>query len=216
MMVIPLGPASALYADRGELRGATRKDGVVHLTMPHRIDMVFTAGTAIVGGESKKPQDLVDSSTRRRLHRQMDTLIKQVDVPTLMLRGSLPHFNGLENKDVMFQLVCLQRLGVILLPLPIHTPYALDFLSRFRDALVPLNESRTALSAIRGTDARKVDAGVHQPSLLRAIKGVGPELEVKLITEFGSPLEVMMASEDELRGAGASKTVANRIKELVT
>ena len=177
--------------------------------MPSRIDCVFTAGDLVIGGESKRAQDLVDSTRSRRLARQMRVLIDNVDIPALLLRSYLPDFNSLDNLDVMFNLLCLQQLGVRILPLPYESHAALTYLLRYREALV--NDSRTPLSAIRGSDERKVEGG----SLLRKIKGIGPTMEAKLREEFGSTLAVLKASEEELRKAGMSVKVVERMKEMV-
>ena len=164
----------------------------------------------MVGCESKKPQDLIDSTHQRRLHRQIRTLIDQVDVPTLLIRHSLPDFNSLENLDVMFNLVCLQQLGVLVLPCPEDSQLALTYLSKYRTVLN--TESRTPLSAIRGSDSeRKAD---DSDSLLRKIRGVGPQLEQRLLSKFDSPLAVLSSSHENLVEAGASSRVATRIKEL--
>ena len=204
-----LGSSKALYADSQEFPGVGVADGVIHRHMPLRIDAVFVVGGKVVGCESKKPQDLVDSTRCRRLARQMRTLLEHTDIPTLLLRGAMPEFTTSENMDVMNNLVCLQQLGVTLLPTPVSSKLALQFLAGYRRALTP--DSRTPLSALRGTDEKKRAEG----TLLRSIKGVGARLEEKLLTVFTTPLAVLTATRDELKSAGANATVANRIKEMV-
>ena len=204
-----LGSTAALYVEPSEFPGLTEKDGVVRRTMPRRVDAVFVVDGKVVGCESKKPQDLVDSTRSRRLHRQMRTLIEIADIPVLLIRGALPVLDD-DALDTMFNLVCLQRLGVTILPCPVGSRGALKYLLRYRDALS--GESRTPLSALRGTDERKVDA---PQTLLGSIRGVGSQLEAKLMKAFGSQLSTLGAMEQELVEAGAPKKVAKRIKELV-
>ena len=205
-----LGPRAALYVDSAEFMGLDKRYGVVRMVMPLRIDAVFIAGDAVVGCESKKVKDLIDSTRSRRLARQVRTLVENVDIPTVLVRGEFPDFNTVEFLDVMRNLVCLQRLGVTLLPLPLDSVTALEFLSEYKKVLMP--ESRTMLSAVRGDDKRKVD---EKQSLLKSIKGVGSVLDGSLLATFGTPLQVLSATFDELVSAGCSKTVAKRIKELV-
>ena len=202
---VSLGSASALYADPGELPGLGTTDGVVHMTMPFRIDCVFVVGDKVVGCESKRPQDLVDSTRNRRLARQIRTLIEQTDIPTLLIRGVMPDFNSTPNMDIMQNLVCLQQIGVTLLPCPYDSHLTLQYLARYRNALNP--DSRTPLSAIRGSDTRKRE----DTSLLRRIRGVGPALEERLLASFATPIGVLSASQEELLEAGASQTMAKRI-----
>ena len=80
------GPKTALYIDSNELK-KLKGEGVVRRTMPSRIDMVFVAGDSVIGVESKKPGDLDTSIRAGRLARQMRTLMKEVDVPCLLLRN---------------------------------------------------------------------------------------------------------------------------------
>ena len=78
---VRLGPSEGLYADTKELASLGKADGVLHMSMPMRIDMVFVAGNRVIGCESKTTSDLISSTSSRRLARQMRALISSVNVP---------------------------------------------------------------------------------------------------------------------------------------
>ena len=139
-------------------------------------------------------------------------LLEQTNIPVLLLRDSLPDFTTDDYLDVMRNLVSLQLLGVTLLPTPAKSRAALQFLTEYRKVLDP--NARTSLSAIRGSDERKVNPEKGR-SLLRSISGVGPVLETRLLDALGSPLDVLNASEERLVELGTPASVARRVKELV-
>ena len=196
-----LGAASGLYADSKELATLGEKHGVKHLAMPQRIDYVFVAGTRVVGCESKRPGDLVTSTHCKRLARQVRELKRQVDVAAVVLRGGLPK----DAPDVLTNLVALQAIGVILIP---TGPTDMDVLSALVEAVTILaDESRSALVAVAATDKRK------PRSLLEAVKGIGPGREALLHTKFDSPLDVLNATDAELKEAGLTKGVIAKIRE---
>ena len=205
-----LGPSSGLYADTKELASLGESDGVKHLHMPRRVDIVFVAGTRVVGAESKKPSDLISSTMSRRLARQMRTLIEVVDVPTLVLRGGLPGqmFDEVSLHEVLVNLVRLQCLGVVLLPCATSDKGVLEDLALYRTFLA--DGSRSALAAIAGTDKDKKKGGV---GLLERIKGVGPARSAKLRTRFGSTIGVLVATDEELKGEGVPEKLRERIRE---
>ena len=201
-----LGPSGALYVDHGELPTLTEADGVIHGT-PLRIDYLFVAGNRVVGCEAKRPSDLVGSTFARRLARQMRTLLASVDVACLVLRGGVPDFNEVEMLPVLRNLVALQALGVILLPVSAADWAVPAILASYRPLLA--NESRAALIGVAGTDKRK-DA-----NLLRAVKGIGRSKEEVLRAKFGSVQAVFAASDEELRKAGIAKAVIERMREML-
>ena len=195
-----LGPRHALYVDSGELTTLGREQGVAHLAMPAHIDFVFVAGSRIVGCESKRPDDLVSSTHAKRLARQMRVLLREVNVPALVLRGGLPFADA----ETLENLVWLQALGVMLLPTGARDTDVLEALSTYAPILA--DGSRSALAAVAGTDKGK------PRSVLGAVKGVGPAREALLRTKFGSTRAVFAASKDELRAAGLSKGLVERIR----
>ena len=207
-----LGPSSGLYADTKELASLGESDGVKHLHMPRRVDIVFVAGTRVVGVESKKPSDLVSSTMSRRLARQMRTLIEVVDVPALVLRGGFPGwsqiFNEISLREALVNLVRLQCLGVVLLPCSLTDKGALEDLALYRTFLA--DGSRSALAAVAGTDKDKKKGGV---GLLERIRGIGPARAAKLRTRFGSTVGVLVATDEELKGEGVPEKLRERIRE---
>ena len=108
--------------------------------MPSRIDMVFVAGGKVIGIESKKANDLKNSVLKGRLSRQMRTLMSEVDVPCLLMRGVPKKWRGIKKQnafnddmfEVWHELVSLQALGVIVLPGPLEDDLVLKWLSNYR------------------------------------------------------------------------------------
>jgi ERCC4-type nuclease len=206
---VEIGPRSDLYADSGELSSLNEADGVRHLRMPGRIDLVMVAGDRVVGAESKRPLDLIGSTRSRRLARQIRMLQRSVDVPCVVLRGGVPSFSDNEIRDVITNLVSLQQLGVTLLPCPSGDRDTLSRLVEYRAILA--TGSRAALKAIAGTDERKIGGG----SWLGRVKGVGPKMEKRLRVKFGTLASVIAATDDDLRKAGVSATVIRRLREMM-
>ena len=202
-----VGPASALYVDSSELREVGREDGVIRAQTPHRIDMVFVAGDKTVGVESKRPQDLIDSTRNRRLARQVRKLMVEVDVPVLLLRGGTPLVDR-SLLPVMLNLVNLQRLGVLVYPVPTPDWAVVPFLEQLRASIA---SDKSVYSAVAGTDTRKTPP----KSLLQLIKGIGPETERKLVGHFGDVTRVLLATSDELVDAGLSQRTADLLTSLV-
>ena len=209
---VRLGPSEGLYADTKELASLGKADGVHHMSMPMRVDMVFVAGNRVVGCESKTTSDLISSTSSRRLARQMRTLLSSVNVPCLIMKGGLPNFNdeSKEIEEVLTNLVRLQCLGVTLLPCPRRDKALLARLVKFRTVL--MDGSRSPLAAIAGTDREKKASG----GLLRMIRGIGPVAENRLRETFGSTLGVLQATDQELAEAKLSATIIKRIREAAS
>ena len=189
---VRLGPSEGLYADTKELASLGEADGVLHMSMPMRVDMVFVAGNRVVGCESKTTGDLISSTSSRRLARQMRTLLSSVNVPCLIMKGGLPNFNddSKEIEEVLTNLVRLQCLGVTLLPCPRRDKALLARLVKFRTVLMD--------------------------GLLRMIRGIGPVAENRLRETFGSTLGVLQATDQELAEAKLSATIIKRIREAAS
>ena len=202
-----LGPVSALFVDSAELLPLKEKHGIVRLQMPYRIDMVFVAGEKVVGVESKKPDDLVSSTLNRRLARQIRVLMREVDIAVLLLKGGLPSFTDIDP-GVIHNLINLQRLGVLIYPVPTRAERVLEYL---RELKIRLTSDRSALAAVAGTDRAKP----KQLSLLQLVKGVGPASEQKLLKQFGGLYEVLTADEDSLVKAGLKRSIAQGLRNLV-
>jgi ERCC4-type nuclease len=205
-----LGPRDALYVDTKELPTLTADDGVIRLHMPRRIDVVFVAGSRVVPCESKVGGDFVTSMYSRRLARQVRTLFDVGDVPAVILRGGVPY----NERDVTDHLVRLQCIGVTLLFCPMTDRGTLEALQKYRTYLA--DGSRSALSAVAGTDAKSVAAPYSNGRFLLNIKGVGPKLVTKLTNELGSTVSVLSAPPNRLRKAGASPAIVKRIKEAAS
>ena len=206
------GPTTNLYVDYNELRGIpSNTPGIEHRNMPSRIDMVFVAGGKVVGIESKQANDLKNSVVKGRLSRQMRTLMSEVDVPCLLMRGVPKKWRGIKKQnafnddmfEVWHELVGLQALGVIVLPGPVEDALVLQWLSKYRPLLTG---SRAAVAAIKRTDVNP--AKPRFPGwFLTNIKGVGERGAEKLYKRFGSTRKALLAEWGEWQKAGVSERV---------
>jgi hypothetical protein len=216
-----LGPSSGLYLDAGDFPGLRGRDGTRHLRMPGRVDIVFVAGSKVVGLESKKASDLVTSQGSRRLSRQMRTLVGLVDVPGLLLRG-LPLYDAdlgfgsallgtPQRPGVWDDLVRLQCLGVVLLPGPADDVDIPQWLATYRPTLA---DSRNVLSVFARTDSRREQS--RQPGwFLKNLVGVGDVLATKLHTRFGSTAAALRASDEAWKQQGTGPKIIERRKEAM-
>lgn len=197
-----LSSRDALLADSRELSALTDDDGVKHLQMPGRIDLVFTAGDKVVGVESKKAQDFVDSFYSRRLHRQLRMLRELVDIPAIGLRGYAPDFIE-DYRDAIVNIVRVQALGTYLLPLPLDDNECLSWLLEYRAILT--KGSRSALTAISGSDNQLRGKGL----LISQVRGLGAKRVDKLLR-----LAVNKSDDDELRLA-IGERLAKKLREII-
>jgi len=215
------GPMHHLYIDANELKDVPygEPNWLVRRPMPSRIDMVFVAGDKVVGVESKKANDLKDSITKGRLSRQMRTLIGEVDVPCLLMRGVPKKWRGIKKMNVfnedMFEvwqeLVQLQALGVYILPGPVDDKLVPHWLKRYSPIL---SGGRAALAAIKQTDIRPAKPK-YKGWFLTNIKGIGERIATKLYNRFGSTRRALLAEPEEWRELGVSQTVVDRKEEAL-
>jgi ERCC4-type nuclease len=216
-----IGPKDLLYVDYNELTGIPKGsyDGLKHITMPLRVDMVFVAGDKVVGIESKKANDLTSSVHQHRLARQIRTLIEEVDVPCLLVRGIPKKWRGLKTMNVfnedMFEiwleLVRLQALGVYILPGPKEDLLVPKWLGYYRPAL---SGGRAALAAIKQSDVKPAKSK-HKGWFLTNIKGIGERIATKLHTRFGSSRGALLADSDEWRELGIPKAIIDRKEDAL-
>jgi ERCC4-type nuclease len=203
-----LGPREALYVESELFKNFTEeKHGVIHMVMPERVDMAFAAGKWAVTCESKKIGDLESSIKIRRLARQLRTILTMGDVQGLVLRGHWPDMAVLDHQFMLVELVRIQALGIFLLPCPLSDNGALARLYDYRAILS--GGSRSALAAIKGSDL----VGTRGESLLTSIKGVGPVMEKKLRTKFGTTAQVLQASAKDLKALGVNPKVIKSIRK---
>jgi len=217
----PLGPKELLYIDYNELTDIPKGscDGLQRITMPLRVDMVFVAGDKVVGVESKKAKDLTASVHQHRLARQMRTLISEVDVPCLLIRGIPKKWRGLKKMNVfnedMFEiwseLVKYQALGVFILPGPVEDALVPKWLGHYRPIL---SGGRAAVAALKQSDVKPAKAK-HKGWFLTNIKGIGERIAIKLHNRFGSTKRALLADPDEWRELGISKTIIDRKEEVL-
>jgi hypothetical protein len=194
-----LASKDALVVDVAELRSVGVDEGVVHMTMPDRVDMVMVAGSRVVGMESKRPSDLVSSYYSRRLARQIRRLRAVVDVACLVLRGGVPDF---ENDECMINLVRLQTLGVYVLPLPDGDRECVRWLLEYREMLA--DGSRAALAALAGGDNPLKRTG----TLVSRVKGLGATRADRLMR-----LALRKVTDEELKKEGFGRAMIQRLRK---
>lgn len=215
------GPTSNLYVDANELKDTPHgtHDWLVRRPMPSRIDMVFVAGDKVVGIESKKANDLKSSITSGRLSRQMRTLISEVDVPCLLMRGVPKKWRGIKKQNVFNEdvfevwdeLVKLQALGVFILPGPLDDVLVPLWLAKYRPAL---SGNRSALAALKRTDSNP--AKPKYPGwFLTNIKGIGEKIATRLHSHFGSTRNVLLAEPEEWDKLGIPKKIIKNKEEAL-
>ena len=214
----PLGPASCLLADYNELVGLTEADGVRHLTMPKRIDLVFAAGRKVVAVESKQQGDLVSSHANRRLARQIRTMLQEADVACLLWRGMGSELAYLTNQLVV-DLVSWQTLGVVILPGPVADSRVPATLGSYKRLLAggasPLASIVRWDTATEGGRDRRRASQAAPGWFLRYIKGVGSVTAGRLHGRFGSTGAALAATDDEWLAAGANRGILARRKEAM-
>ena len=207
----PVGPATSLLCEWGELRELGNVHGVIHTTIPHHIDMVFAAGDNIVVVESKKIGDFVSSWASGRLSRQINTLLATGHRALLLLRweyAAVPEFSaGFGAKKISWpqDIARYQQLGVTVAFGPRADRDVPVALAALRPVLAG---GRNPLAAIARTDRRR--AGGDPWSFLQNIKGSGPTTAAKLHSTFGSTAAALAATDEQWRAVGVSAAVIER------
>lgn len=220
-----LGPKTALYCDTNELRFMTDIDkatGIIRRTLPDRIDFLFVAGTQVVGCESKKPTDLVQSHAEGRLGRQLTTISTVCDRTLLVLRGGFDvhYLRGLAelekgrrnrwNPEVLFVDVFVRypMLGIQVVGVPDNDDDIPFWLNLYRMALMnPAGDIR----ALARTDIRPSRKYLDEPGgYLRHIPGVGKVTAAKLHKTFGSTKAALNAPRKKWLELKMSKKIVDK------
>ena len=215
-----LGPRDHIYVYPGEEKHLGVEDSEEHVTVcttPGNIDFLFALPNGkIVGGEVKRPDDLVKSHRSRRLARQVRTLRDTVDISVLVLRGGLDVLSLYAMVSVWHprpwefweDLTGLQTQGVYLLPVPL-TEYW-PWLKMFRKAV-----SASGARCLAGNDRR--ESRERQPGwLLRRIPGIGPDRSKRLVAEYGSSLGALIAAKGHRVGPKFGKFVEEKLCQAGT
>ena len=207
---IPIAKCTSLIADSKELPSLTEDDGVVHISTPHRIDLLFCADDKVVGVECKKPEDFVKSWQGRRLARQVKTLLQECDIAVVAVKGvisSAKPYKPVNWEQLWAEIVGWQIAGVIYIEVPESDKGVLRYIVNLKRMLSSTNPVARSLA---GTDKRPPRE--RRPGwLLRRIPAIGPTVSVRLIEHFGSAGKVFSATDRQLRKAGANK---RQIEEL--
>ena len=218
-----LGASSLIHCDYNELVGVSERSGVVHHVMPERIDAVMGVGEKVIGIESKRPADLLNSFLVRRLKRQLRTLLALTDMPVLLIRGEITDMVTYDGKGrainwdrkklqpLFEELARWQMLGAVVLHGPEDARDVPDFLFGMTKIL---SGGRNVLVAVSGTDQNQ-ERESRRGWLLRRIPGIGNKTSSKLHSAAGSTLNVLSASPQELDEWGANKRVVKAIKEAI-
>ncbi|MBI4127835.1 MAG: hypothetical protein HY459_02060 [Parcubacteria group bacterium] len=185
----------------------TERDGVVHTTMPYRVDLVFVAGEKVVGVELKRGEDLVTSAHVHRLGRQLIVLGQTCDVVVL----GISQFESIQE-EVALELVAYQVMGVIVAMLPSTYMGQVAMLASIKPYL---DGSRSVLAPFRWTDLDLRPRRTRVGWLLRDIPGVGDVLARRLLDRFGSVMVALGASEEEWRECGATRRAIEGRREAL-
>ncbi len=202
-----LGDKHFLHVDYNELKGQNESNKVIHHTMPGRIDMIFAAGDKVIGVESKKPEDLINSIMNRRLARQFKKLREMVDIPILLIKGPIPEEIELmawENKkkfrvvydwyhtittkttygteyrslgNALFECARWQMLGGIVL---YGSEYDYEIPPYLLSCRKFLSGGQNVLMALAGDDRKVKPKTNYKGWLLECIPGIGKTTALKL------------------------------------
>lgn len=213
----PLGPVSCLLADYNELIGLTEADGVRHLTMPHRIDMVFAAGQRTVAVESKQSGDLESSHRNRRLARQIRTMLHEADVACLLMRWPTT-WDQYTSDALLEDMVRWQALGVVLLSGPQTDSRVPETLGRYKRILAGGTNPLAAIArwdvATEGGRDRRLE-GSRPGWFLQYLRGVGPRTAERLHAAFGNTAAALAATDEQWIAAGVNRGIVQRRKEAM-
>ena len=226
-----LGPTSALYVDKNELRfmtDETKAKGIIRLTLPERIDFLFVAGDKVVGCESKKPMDLVSSYAQGRLSRQLRTIGEVCDHTLLVLRGGadIHYLRGLVdmeqtrmknkfNPHSMFVdlFVRYPMLGIQVVGVPDLDDDIPFWLNLYRMALMhPEQDIRALARTDQRPSRRYLD---EKGGYLRHIPGVGKVTAAKLYKAFGSTKAALNAPRKKWLDLKFSKKLVDKRDEVL-
>lgn len=183
------GSTANILVYPGEREGLSGHDEALVRTVmtPANIDILFAVNLSVVGCEVKHWADLVDSWFSRRLHRQLATLQRLVDVGILVIR--LPNVTNLALHEtdmrVWEDLINAQTHRVYLLPVPQH-----GYLPHIVAARRALSTNGSRIFA--GTDL--VDRERRPGWLLRRIPSIGVVRSQALVAKYGPPWKVFDAA----------------------
>jgi ERCC4-type nuclease len=207
---VKFGPSDLIYVNNREIK--RDRTGLERVSTPEEIDYLFVAGKYVIGVESKKPNDLLNSWKSRRLARQLNTLRSTCDVAVLMLRGGWPSVDPLNRRtptSLYIALLHYLQCGIYIVAGPEKDKDLSRFLRLYRSHL---KKQRAPLTALEGTDQIvKTSANV---SILRAVRGVGERLERRLLEEYGSPLAALNGTSEEWKKLGANRSVIGEKEKL--
>ena len=214
---ILIGSSKTLYlAHLPDFKGVRneRTRGIVRTTLPPtkagfttRFDCICCADGRVLGFESKRPRDLLNSHATRRLSRQLSHLLSTVGVASLIIRGQVPDVgrNGEWPRRLYKDLVRWQELGVRIIIGPESDNDLPDFIAELR----PILSGKSVRGVLTWNEKKEYDKGY----LLRAIKGVGTLTTKRLLEKFGTVRKALMASDEEwleVRDVGPSLVKARR------
>tara|TARA_R110000824_G_scaffold396640_3_gene598377 strand:+ start:3927 stop:4604 length:678 start_codon:yes stop_codon:yes gene_type:complete len=209
-----LGKCDALIADSKELPSLTEGQGVVHISTPYRIDLLFCAGDKIVGVECKKPEDFINSWQGRRLARQVKTMLAECDVSVIAVKGVLSTakpYKPVNWERIWLEVVGWQMAGVLVLEVPESDGGVLRYMAGLKQII---NSTNPPARALAGTDVRV--ARERRPGwLLRRIPTIGPSASNKLMDNFKSVGNVLSATDKQLRKAGLNKKQVIEIRKAL-
>ena len=209
-----LAKCDALIADSKELSSLTESQGVVHISTPHRIDLLFCAGEKIVGVECKKPEDFINSWQGRRLARQVKTMLAECDVSVIAVKGVLSTakpYRPVNWERIWMEVVGWQMAGVLVLEVPESDGGVLRYMAGLKQIISSTNPSARALA---GSDMR-VSRERRPGWLLRRIPTIGPAASNKLMDNFNTVSNVLGATDRQLHKAGLNRNQVAEIRKAL-
>ena len=209
-----LAKCDSLVADSKELPSLSEGDGVVHISTPYRIDLLFCAGDKVVGVECKKPEDFINSWQGRRLARQVKTMLSECDIAVIAVKGVLSTakpYKPVNWESIWMEIVGWQMAGVVVMEVPESDRGVLRYMASLK---IILSAENPAARSLAGTDNRPPKE--RRPGwLLRRIPSIGPAASQQLMDNLGSPAAVFTATDRKLKASGMSKKQINEIRKAL-
>ena len=193
---------------------------ITHLEADPRVQLEIRrmdVGDYLVDGrilfERKTLADLADSIIDGRLFDQGIRLASQCHVPVVILEGhSESSCNGMRREAIQGALIML----TIVLGIPLLR--SKDPEESVRLMVYTSEQSRrVAHRALPRQGKRPRGKRRRQLALLQELPGIGPERAARLLARFGSIINVVNASQEELCGVpGIGAVTASAIRTLVS
>ncbi|MDI1496114.1 MAG: ERCC4 domain protein [Cenarchaeum symbiont of Oopsacas minuta] len=197
-----------------------RKSGIPKLLQGIGLDAeikTILVGDYIVAPETvverKSIKDLISSIFDGRLFDQCARLCKHYKNPLMIIEGNIDEIEKITENPLIFYgalaTIAIEfKIPIIPTPSAAHTAKLLLSMCARKDQ----EQTGPYIKKIK----KSIDVPTQQISLIASLPGVGPKIAAKLLERFGTPLEVMNASQSELaRIDGLGSTRARKIRSMI-